>query len=214
MEVSAVRKAVSINNFPNQTFGVDGTPGKGLRCFRCGSSDRMLENCPHPFTQKLAFSPTTPPVGKGKKAKQVHFSEQPYELEDGEAPAEVVPDEETAAERPNTMPEIPVETYETDLEEQTTDEEWLQQWMAETIMYSETDLTWYNRGEEISERDVLPDQENIFVSTTQQCENDEGPFICAMPSLGELSKSYPASCVLGSSAVKRKNATLPHSFQN
>ena len=70
METTAVRKAVALNNFPNQTYGVDGAAGKGLRCFRCGSPDHMLKNCPHPYTPKLAFAPAGKPAGNGVKSKK------------------------------------------------------------------------------------------------------------------------------------------------
>ena len=167
MEVSSVRKAASINNFPNNTYGAEGLTAKGMRCFRCGAQGHMLKSCPRPFAPKPAFAPIGKGAGEGPIAKSVHFSMENIEVV-GEAdqpeqyPVTGIGDAQTEQFR-----EEPIETLDSKNESGITDEEWARQWITETIMYSETDLTWRNRGNEMSDYEVLPDCEDIFVASTQ-----------------------------------------------
>ena len=195
METTAVRKAVALSNSPNQTYGVDDADGKGLRCFRCGSPDRMLKSCPNPYTPKVAFAPTTKSSGEEAKPRAVHFSEESPDAEQADQSITTLGEEGGTPETSQIPREQPIETFELE-EEQITDEERLQQWAHETIMYSETDLTWYNRGEEISERSVLSDPEHIFVSSMGLVGKESESIALAEKDLGKCVTTLSESTIL------------------
>ena len=60
MEQMAIKKTGTQMNHPDDVM-----MGKGLRLFRCGKGDRMLKDCPLPYTAALAFAPK-----KGKPSSQ------------------------------------------------------------------------------------------------------------------------------------------------
>ena len=75
LEVSAIKGAQRMMNFPNKGKGKKSNP-KGVRCYRCGSNDRISRDCHLPSQPLLAFG-GVPNNQKGKKKgkKSVLWSE-------------------------------------------------------------------------------------------------------------------------------------------
>ena len=63
MEGQALKKTNDMVNLRNEVMVAEKKIGK---CFRCGSADHMLRQCPVPFTPVLAFAPNATNSGKGQ----------------------------------------------------------------------------------------------------------------------------------------------------
>ena len=144
------------------------------------------EKLPASIYAQACIPTHTKGAGKGLGAKTVHFADGQEEVENADPSRGPTIKAEEHAEPALELTDAPNETFEVDGEEQLTDEEWLQRWMTGASMYSETDLTWYNRGGEISECEVLADQENIFAPTsTRNIDEQQSSFLLAETARGK-----------------------------
>ena len=62
LEQTAIRRTQDAMNLKNRILAMGeaqhSTQDKGIRCYRCGKTDRTLRNCPLPYTPVLAYAPT------------------------------------------------------------------------------------------------------------------------------------------------------------
>ena len=101
MEVNSVRNAMAMANIPNardsdsrKVPSNDGPNRQSVYCYRCGQSDHLLKDRPHPFTKQLMFAPARGKgKGKGKGAHGINTTEcadEVYSFDTGDN-GEVIP---------------------------------------------------------------------------------------------------------------------------